>query len=208
MSTGSPEASGFHGRSPAPPAAPVPSVRAPAVGPVAAPAVGPVLGPVPAGPPSRDWLGLGTDPLPVTDALAWASRPDCGAVVLFSGTVRDNAPGRPGVTALEYEAYDAEVVPRLAAIAAEARRRWPTTGRLALLHRSGRLAVGETSVVVVASSPHRHEAFAAARFCIDTLKATVPIWKRETWEGGEDWSACAFPLAEVPATDAPEVEAS
>jgi molybdopterin synthase catalytic subunit len=148
-------------------------------------------------PAGDDWVGLSGGPLPVHEALDWAVRPGCGAVVLFSGTVRDHADGRPGVTALEYEAYDSEVVPRLAAIVAEARRRWPVAGRLALLHRSGRLAVTETSVVVVASAPHRAEAFAAASWCIDTLKATVPIWKRETWDGGEDWSACASPVVEV-----------
>ena len=131
-------------------------------------------------------------------ALEWAVRPDCGAVVLFAGVVRDHADGRPNVTALEYEAYESEVKPRLAAIAAEVRRRRPDTGRVALLHRTGRLVVGETSVVVVASAPHRGTAFAAARWCIDTLKASVPIWKRETWEGGEDWSLCAHPVAEVP----------
>lgn len=142
-------------------------------------------------------MGLGHEPLAVQAPLEWAVRPDCGAVVLFAGVVRDHAEGRPGVTALEYEAYEGEVEPRLAAIAAEARRRWPATGRLALLHRTGRLVVGETSVVVVASAPHRDDAFAAARWCIDTLKATVPIWKRETWAGGEDWSLCAHPVAEV-----------
>lgn len=144
-----------------------------------------------------DWVALGGDPLPVATALEWAVRPECGAVVLFTGTVRDHAEGRANVTSLEYEAYEEEAVARLAAIAAEARRRWPALGRLALLHRTGRLAVTEASVVVVASAPHRPEAFEAARWCIDTLKATVPIWKRETWEGGEDWSACAHPVAEV-----------
>ena len=144
-----------------------------------------------------DWVALTREALPVHAALDWAVRPDCGAVVAFSGTVRDHSEGRPGVTALEYEAYEEEVEPRLAAIAAEARRRWPVLGRLALLHRSGPMAVTETSVVVVASAPHRAEAFAAARWAIDTLKATVPIWKRETWAGGEDWSACDHPVADV-----------
>ena len=142
-------------------------------------------------------MGLTDAALPVADALSWAQRPDCGAIVLFSGTVRDHAEGRPGVTELEYEAYEDEVVPRLGAIATEARRRWPVVGRLALLHRTGPLGVGETSVVVVASAPHRSEAFDAARFCIDTLKATVPIWKRETWSGGRDWSSCAHPVSEL-----------
>lgn len=138
-------------------------------------------------------------PLPVGRATDWAVRADCGAVVTFCGTARDHAEGRPGVTELEYEAYEEQVVPRLAAIAAEARSRWEL-GRLVLLHRVGPVAVGETSVVVAVSSAHRPEAFAAARFAIDRLKATVPIWKREAWDGGEDWGLDATPLD---ATDAP-----
>jgi molybdopterin synthase catalytic subunit len=133
-----------------------------------------------------DWLALTSDELPVAEATSWAARPDCGAVVTFCGTVRDHAEGRSGVTALTYEAYEAQVVPRLRVIVSEARRRWPVTGRLALLHRTGLLAVGETSVLVVASCPHRAEAFDVARFAIDALKASVPIWKSETWEGGTD----------------------
>jgi molybdopterin synthase catalytic subunit len=148
-------------------------------------------------PDGDDWVGIGPGPLAVAAAMEWAGQPRCGAVVVFSGVVRDHAEGRANVTALTYEAYESEAESRLAVIAAEARRRWPDLGRLALLHRTGRLVVGETSVVVVASAPHRGEAFDAARWCIDTLKATVPIWKRETWEGGEDWSVCAHPVAEV-----------
>lgn len=129
----------------------------------------------------------------------WAVRPGCGAVVLFSGTVRDHAEGRPGVSELEYEAYEEQVVPKLAELAADLRRRWPLTGRVALLHRVGPLAVGDVSVIVVASAPHRPEAFEAARFGIDTLKATVPIWKRETWEGGVDWGTCAHDVTTVEA---------
>ena len=144
-----------------------------------------------------DWVGVTADPLPVVAAAAFVERRDCGATVVFTGTVRDHSDGRPGVQSLEYEAYEEEVTPRLAAIAAEARSRWPDTGRLVLLHRTGLLVVGEASVVVAASAPHRHEAFEAARFCIDTLKAAAPIWKREAWAGGEDWSAQARPVAEV-----------
>jgi molybdopterin synthase catalytic subunit len=130
-------------------------------------------------------------------AASFVDRPDCGASVVFTGMVRDHSDGRPGVRSLDYEAYEEEVTPRLAAIATEARTRWPSVGRLVLLHRTGHLDVGEPSVVVGASAPHRDEAFEAARFCIDTLKATAPIWKRETWDGGEDWSACAHPVDEV-----------
>jgi molybdopterin synthase catalytic subunit len=148
-----------------------------------------------------DWVGLTGEPIPVGRAVAWAERPNCGGVVLFTGTVRDHAEGRPGVTALEYEAYEEEVCPRLAAIVAEARRQWPTLGRIAALHRVGELAVGETSVLIVVSAPHRAEAFDAARYCIDTLKATVPIWKRETWEGGSDWALCSHPVDQVSRSD-------
>ena len=117
-------------------------------------------------------------------AYDWCVRPDCGAVVLFSGTVRDHAEGRSGVAHLTYEAYEEHVVPRLEAIATEIRAQWPRTGRIALLHRVGRLELGESSVIVAVSAPHRAEAFEAARFGIDTLKETVPIWKQETWDGG------------------------
>jgi len=148
-------------------------------------------------PTTDDWVGLTAEVLPVGRAVAWAERPDCGAVVLFTGTVRDHAEGRPGVSSLEYEAYEEEVVPRLSAIVEQARDRWPTLGRIALLHRVGMLGVGDTAVLVVVSAPHRGEAFEAARFGIDTLKETVPIWKKETWEGGTDWAACNHPVDEV-----------
>ena len=144
-----------------------------------------------------DWVGLSPATLPTDVALAWATRPDCGAVVLFAGTVRDHAEGRPGVSELDYEAYAEQVVPRLGRIATEARRRWPVTGRIVLLHRTGVLAVGECSVVVVVSAPHRGEAFDAARWAIDTLKSTVPIWKRETWAGGSEWGTDAHAIVEV-----------
>ncbi len=133
------------------------------------------------------WVGLSSEALPIGRATEWVVRPDCGAVVLFSGTARDHADGRPGVHRLEYEAYEEQVGPRLAAVADEARARWPEVGRLALLHRVGVVPIGESAVVVAASAPHRAEAFAAARFAIDALKASVPIWKRESWEGGESW---------------------
>src|SRR5258708_2752928 len=93
----------------------------------------------------EDWLALTDLPLPVEEALQWAVRPECGAVVLFSGTVRDHAEGRSGVTSLDYEAYAEETVPRMAAIALEARTRWPDVGRLALLHRVGRIELTESS---------------------------------------------------------------
>jgi molybdopterin synthase catalytic subunit len=143
-------------------------------------------------PPDGDvWIALSAGELPLTRASAWAVQPSCGALVVFCGTVRDHAEGRPGVSELAYEAYESQVLPRLSAIASEAKRRWPGVGRLALWHRTGNLAVGECSVVVAASAEHRGDAFDASRYCIDTLKQTVPIWKRERWEGGEDWGTDA-----------------
>jgi molybdopterin synthase catalytic subunit len=147
-------------------------------------------------PEAEDWCTLSIEPLALSLAVDWAARPRCGAVVTFSGLVRDHSDGRPGVICLEYEAYAEEVEPRLGKVAAAARSHWPEIGRVVLWHRIGRLEVGESAVVVVVSTPSRDAAFAAARFCIDTVKETVPIWKRETWAGGTDWSVCCHPIAE------------
>ncbi|HVX23257.1 MAG TPA: molybdenum cofactor biosynthesis protein MoaE [Acidimicrobiales bacterium] len=149
-------------------------------------------------PPSGDdWVTLGHRPLPVAAAVAWATVPGCGAVVTFAGTVRDHAEGRPGVEELTYEAYEGPAVQRMGAVVAEARRRWGGLGRVAVLHRLGRLAVCDVAVVVVASAPHREEAFDAARFVIDTVKETVPIWKFERWSGGAGWGTCAHDVRPV-----------
>lgn len=144
-------------------------------------------------------MGLTDQVLPVGAVYEWCLQPQCGAVVLFSGTVRDHAVDeqgevRPGVTHLTYEAYDAQVVPAFESIEAELRRRWPQTGRVALLHRTGRLELMESSVLAAVSAPHRPEAFEAARFAIDALKASAPIWKHEVWAGGADWGTGAHDL--------------
>ena len=146
---------------------------------------------------SNDWLGLTDAPLPIGWMYEWCVRPDCGAVVLFSGTVRDHAEGRHDVQRLEYEAYEEMVVPKLAEIAAEARARWPMIGRVVLVHRVGTLGLGESSVVVAVSSPHRAEAFAAARYAIDALKVSVPVWKREVWAEGSEWATNAQQLTDA-----------
>jgi molybdopterin synthase catalytic subunit len=148
-------------------------------------------------PDGADWVVVTGAPLPWADAVEWAGGPGCGAVVTFSGTVRDHSEGRPGVVSLEYEAFEDAAERRLAEVAAAARRQWPSVERVALLHRVGLLEVGESSVLVVVSSPHRDEAFESARFCIDTLKRTVPVWKKETWQDGSDWSACAHAIEPV-----------
>jgi molybdopterin synthase catalytic subunit len=152
--------------------------------------------PAPAG-PGLDWVGCQAEPLPVADAVSWAGLDRCGAIASFVGTVRDHAEGRSGVHHVTYEAYEEHVVRRLQAVVAEARARWADLGRIALLHRTGRLAVGEASVVVVVSAGHRADAFDTCRFCIDTVKAAVPIWKREEWDGGADWGLGAQPLRSV-----------
>lgn len=140
------------------------------------------------------WAGLVDEPIPTDELVAWATTPGSGAVVSFLGVVRDHAEGRDGVEAMTYEAYREPATARLAEVAAEARRRWPAVERVAVVHRLGELALSEASVAVVVSSPHRDAAFEAGRFCIDTLKETVPIWKKEHWTGddagpaGSDWA--------------------
>ena len=118
--------------------------------------------------------------------LDYVSGPQCGAVTLFLGTVRDHSAGKTGVTHLEYEAYDDVVESKIGEIVAEARDRWEIE-RAAVVHRTGSLQVGETSVAVAVGSGHREEAFAAGRYLIDELKARVPIWKKEHWPGGAEW---------------------
>ena len=144
----------------------------------------------------NSWLSLTNEPLPIAAAYEWAVLPRCGAVVLFSGTVRDHAVDEQGVLrdhveSLTYEAYESQVVPRFEAIDVELRQRWPETGRVVLIHRTGGLALGESSVIAVVSAPHRAEAFEAARFAIDALKLSAPIWKHEVWQDGADWGLAA-----------------
>jgi molybdopterin synthase catalytic subunit len=128
-------------------------------------------------------------------AYQWCVLPGTGAVVLFSGVVRDHATGddgtvRSGVQHLTYEAYEGQAERSFQAIVDELRARWPHTGRVVLLHRVGRLELGDSSVVAVIGAPHRPEAFQAARYAIDAVKASAPIWKREQWED-EDGSVSA-----------------
>jgi molybdopterin synthase catalytic subunit len=113
-------------------------------------------------------------------------RPDCGAVVLFLGTVREIT-GEQVTVYLDYEAYAPMAERKLAEIEVEVRQRWPV-GDMAMVHRLGRLGVGEVSVAVAVSSPHRAEALDACRFAIDTLKQLVPIWKKENGpDGAAEW---------------------
>jgi len=117
-------------------------------------------------------------------ALQDASARD-GAVCVFLGVVRGDNDGR-AVVRLEYEAYEEMALPMMEEIAAGARARFGATD-VRIVHRLGRLEIGEVSVAVAAASPHRAEAFAACRYAIDTLKATVPIWKKEFFADGAVW---------------------
>jgi molybdopterin synthase catalytic subunit len=113
-------------------------------------------------------------------------RHDCGAVVTFLGTVREMTEGRR-TTALGYQAYPEMAQRKMAAIEEETRARWPV-GELVLIHRLGRLGLGEVSVAVAVSCPHRAQAFEACRHAIDRLKEIVPIWKQENWaDGSTEW---------------------
>jgi molybdopterin synthase catalytic subunit len=109
-----------------------------------------------------------------------------GAVVTFDGVVRDSTAGRR-VLRLQYEAYEPMAVKELRRVGAEVRERWPEVARLGIVHRFGELEISESSVVIVVTSPHRRVAFEACRYAIDRLKETVPIWKKEVFEGGEEW---------------------
>jgi molybdopterin synthase catalytic subunit len=113
-------------------------------------------------------------------------RNDCGAVVTFLGTVRDLTDGKRTV-ALDYEAHDGMAEKKMAEIEHDTRQRWPV-GELLMVHRLGRLEIGEVSVAVAVSCPHRGQAFEACRHAIDRLKELVPIWKKENWaDGSTEW---------------------
>ena len=120
----------------------------------------------------------------LTDTLCTEADGD-GAVTSFIGLVRDHNQGRR-VSFLEYEAYEPLAVRALNLILDESRSAWPTA-RLAVHHRIGRLDIGEASIIIVAASPHRAEAFAACRYVIERVKQIVPIWKHEHFEGGDVW---------------------
>ena len=123
------------------------------------------------------------DPAAVLDHVA---SNDAGAVVLFLGTTREFTRGRQ-TESLDYECYPEMAEKKLAELEAEARRRWPLVA-VAIVHRLGHLELGEASVAIAVSSPHRQAAFEAGQWLIDTLKEDVPIWKREQWaDGTQEW---------------------
>lgn len=128
---------------------------------------------------------ISDEALDEAEVAARVEGPDAGGVVSFIGRVRDHARGH-SIEHLEYEAYPAMAEREMEKIVDQAAEKWPGT-RVAIAHRVGRLAIGDAAVVVVAASAHRGEAFDACRFAIDTLKITVPIWKREVATDGAYW---------------------
>ncbi len=130
---------------------------------------------------------MGEAPIDAAALLAEVGRPDSGATVLFLGTVRDHSEGKAGVTHLEYEVYAGQVEHKISEIIGEAAGKWPILSA-AVEHRSGRVDLGQASVAVAVSCAHRSDAFESARFIIDELKQRAPIWKKEFWPGGAEWS--------------------
>lgn len=124
-------------------------------------------------------------PIDLNELVAYVTDPEAGAIAAFIGTTRNHNEGRR-VIALDYEAYPEMAEKELARIGADAAKTWQIS-RMAIVHRLGPVQIGEASVVIAVSSPHREEAFAASRFAIEEIKKTVPIWKKEVYEGGEVW---------------------
>lgn len=136
-------------------------------------------------------------PLRTGDAAGFVTVPSCGAVVTFSGVVRESSSAVAGVSALTYEVYEDYALERLTRVAELALEAWPDLGRISIAHRVGEVPLSEPCVVVAVSSPHRAEAFQAAQFCMDVLKASVPVWKLETHAAGSTWSVDGLDLVEV-----------
>ena len=130
-------------------------------------------------------IELDTKPLDIQKAIAHVSAPDVGGINIFIGTVRDSTANKK-VIALEFEAYEKMAISELEKIVVAARERWPVN-KIAVFHALGRKNIGELAVVIAVSAAHRDAAFRACRYIIDTLKKTVPIWKKEIFEDGEVW---------------------
>jgi len=130
-------------------------------------------------------------PIDVTALLSGAENPAAGGVCMFIGTVRNHADGR-SVTKMEYEGYAEMAVREMERIEKQVRERWPVE-EMAIVHRLGMLEIGEASVVIVVACAHRSDAFEACRYAIDTLKKTVPIWKKEFDQDGAAWVEGVMP---------------
>jgi molybdopterin synthase catalytic subunit len=134
-------------------------------------------------PSSKDSFAITFAPLSIEEIYLKANEDANGAVVMMSGMVRNQTDGKP-VVSLEYQAYEPMALRVFHQIAANIRTKWCDVNRVVIHHRTGHLQIGEISVLVAVGSPHRHEAFEACRYAIDTLKHNAPIWKKEHWEDG------------------------
>ena len=154
----------------------------------------------PTHPDERDHFSMTFAPLSLEEVYGLADDPANGAIVVMSGMVRNQTEGKP-VVALEYQAYEPMALRVFQQIAAEIRQQWSDVQRVVIHHRTGRLAIGEISVLVAVGCPHRSEAFAACQYAIDTLKHNAPIWKKEHWaDGSTNWvsiGACEQSLEAV-----------
>jgi molybdopterin synthase catalytic subunit len=121
----------------------------------------------------------------LNELVAYVADPEAGAIATFIGTTRNNNEGRK-VIALDYDGYPEMAEKELARIGADAGAKWPIC-RMAIVHRLGPVQITEASVIIAVSAGHREAAFAACRFAIEEIKKTVPIWKKEVYEGGEVW---------------------
>jgi molybdopterin converting factor subunit 1 len=135
---------------------------------------------------SRGEVRIVTEPISTLEVLERLKRPEDGAAVVFEGVVRDRTRGRR-TKYLDYEAYEPMALKQMELLAAQARERYGVGG-VSIIHRLGRLEIGETSVLIVVASEHRAAAFEACRWVIDTLKKAVPIWKKEYFEDGAVWA--------------------
>lgn len=132
-----------------------------------------------------DFFKITFDKIEVEEVIRKVSDIESGAIVVFIGTVRKSSRGRE-VKYLEYEACREMTLREFGKIAQEIRQMWDVK-KLAIVHRIGKLCLGEISVLIALSAPHREGAYGASRYAIEKLKQTVPIWKKEVWEGGEEW---------------------
>ena len=130
-------------------------------------------------------IALTSDPIDLLSAYAHLQADGAGAIDIFLGVVRDNTQSRP-VDRLEYEAYDRMAISEMQKIVDEAHRRWNILKHV-VIHRTGVLGIGDIAVIIGVSTPHRADAFEATRYIIDTIKQTVPIWKKEVFTDGEIW---------------------
>lgn len=132
-------------------------------------------------------IQLKTEALDVEACRKLVATPTAGGIAIFVGTVRNQTKGKP-VLRLDFEAYEPMAVREMKKIAEKARERWHTE-RMVIHHRTGTLEIGDIAVIIAVATPHRKAAFEACQYAIDTLKQTVPIWKKEIFEDGEVWVA-------------------